>query len=845
MTVAAAPEFVTAVGDDVTENFTFDKPVFATSELSVFTFDPATDTLPQLVDPANYTVQLLAEYAGANVIFDTAPADGIKVGIVRHLPLAQTVDVGDTEYVPPSELEKALDRVVLMMQQAEGIADRAVQDDPFDFTAAARANRALVYDNDGRIIYSDGRVMFSGSGVPSAGIGIDGDFYIDTAAKSIYGPKSGGAWGSGVIMSVGDMLKATYDPLAVAGDAFDMDNMADGAAKVAMTAAERAKVGHLTVTQAVDLDAMETRVNELDASVILMGSWDASVGTFPGGGTAQNGESWIVSAGGTVDGVVFSVNDRIVALADNASTTIYAANWLKLDYTDQVLSVNGEVGAVVLDPDDLDDSATANKFTDAADIAKLAGIEANATADQTVTEILADSFTPSHTGGVARTLRSKVEEIVSVKDFGAVGDSTGTGAGTDDKAALDLAEAAGAGPVFFPTGGYRLSTAPTLTRPIVGLGIDFYKDDASEYLPRFQYDFGTKDEPYFWLKKVNASGDYTDTPTVYTFVPELTALYIEHVNAAGYQQNLDGSGGGRTTAPTIRVYKLHSGYGDAPAYSAALGITRHAGWASVTNWLGHNALSVLGGRVDANTENVNVAGIELHLADAGHDNVAAPGFILDMERTGANTAGYETPWLGFRVQNTAVGGVPIDAAFQVVADANVGLDLAGADFQTAQAAIALAANQRIYFNADPFSAASDQWFAGNNGAALNSTYITYSSTLPGYTFVLNNNSELQISSTQTTIPSNKLKVNVGDIEATGGNILAVAGSVSDVVGRLQAVPRSTTAALAAIGNAINTANKFSGKVVINTTTAAIVTANGATAGAVWLALDGTTAHTPA
>jgi hypothetical protein len=36
----------------------------------------------------------------------------------------------------------------------------------------------------------------SGSGAPSAGLGVDGDFYIDTAADTIYGPKASGSWGS-------------------------------------------------------------------------------------------------------------------------------------------------------------------------------------------------------------------------------------------------------------------------------------------------------------------------------------------------------------------------------------------------------------------------------------------------------------------------------------------------------------------------------------------------------------------------------------------------------------------------------------------------------------------------
>jgi len=50
-------------------------------------------------------------------------------------------------------------------------------------------------------------------------------------------------------------------------------------------------------------------------------------------------------------------------------------------------SVNGATGVVVLDADDIDDTSTTNKFTTAAEISKLAGIESGATADQTDAEI--------------------------------------------------------------------------------------------------------------------------------------------------------------------------------------------------------------------------------------------------------------------------------------------------------------------------------------------------------------------------------------------------------------------------------------------------------------------------
>jgi hypothetical protein len=144
------------------------------------------------------------------------------------------------------------------------------------------------------------------------------------------------------------------------------------ATTAAFTTAQETKLGHITVTQAVDLDAIETRVNALDASVILMGTWDASAGTFPGGGTAQAGQSWIVSVGGVVGGVVFVANDRIVAIADNASTSTYAANWHHLDYTDAVLSVAGRTGAVTLAVNDLTDaSANGRSLISAANYAAM------------------------------------------------------------------------------------------------------------------------------------------------------------------------------------------------------------------------------------------------------------------------------------------------------------------------------------------------------------------------------------------------------------------------------------------------------------------------------------------
>ncbi|MER9402411.1 hypothetical protein NKI46_30680 [Mesorhizobium sp. M0615] len=62
------------------------------------------------------------------------------------------------------------------------------------------------------------------------------------------------------------------------------------------------KLGFITVTGNVDLDDLRAKVLGLDQAIILKGTWDASVGSFPGAGVAQAGFTYIVSTGGTVNG---------------------------------------------------------------------------------------------------------------------------------------------------------------------------------------------------------------------------------------------------------------------------------------------------------------------------------------------------------------------------------------------------------------------------------------------------------------------------------------------------------------------------------------------------------------
>lgn len=67
------------------------------------------------------------------------------------------------------------------------------------------------------------------------------------------------------------------------------------------------------------------------------------------------------------------------------------------------------------------------------------------------------NYTPSGVGAVARTVQAKLREVVSVKDFGALGNDS-----TDDAASIQSALNAGTGIVWAPPGTYRVSVSSTV-----------------------------------------------------------------------------------------------------------------------------------------------------------------------------------------------------------------------------------------------------------------------------------------------------------------------------------------------------------------------------------------------
>lgn len=113
--------------------------------------------------------------------------------------------------------------------------------------------------------------------------------------------------------------------------------------------------------------------------------------------------------GSAANVLTLSSTNLILSRGDGSTDTVDLSSFL--DDTNTVTSVNTQTGDVVLDADDISDASTTNKFTSAAEISKLAGIEAGATADQTGAEIKSLYEGEANTNAFTDALLSKLNSI--------------------------------------------------------------------------------------------------------------------------------------------------------------------------------------------------------------------------------------------------------------------------------------------------------------------------------------------------------------------------------------------------------------------------------------------------
>ena len=113
---------------------------------------------------------------------------------------------------------------------------------------------------------------------------------------------------------------------------------------------------HYTIKAQAAAAAAQSAVASVTNALYFVGAWDASGNTAPPApaivnGSPQGSPMYKVSVSGVIDSVDYEPNDSIVF--DNANSTHDGTNWtlekwFKIDNTENVVSVNGSQGVVVI-----------------------------------------------------------------------------------------------------------------------------------------------------------------------------------------------------------------------------------------------------------------------------------------------------------------------------------------------------------------------------------------------------------------------------------------------------------------------------------------------------------------
>ena len=159
MTVSTSDNVKDFAGDDSTVAFDYPYAFFNTTELVVYVIDSVgAETLQ--TETTDYSVSGGSGSTGT-VTMVTAPATGETLRIQRVLPITQGIDAVNGNTNDAEVMEASLDKLTMMIQQVNELANRALRISAFDLRdgadmvfpdAATRASRFPVFDANGVMV---------------------------------------------------------------------------------------------------------------------------------------------------------------------------------------------------------------------------------------------------------------------------------------------------------------------------------------------------------------------------------------------------------------------------------------------------------------------------------------------------------------------------------------------------------------------------------------------------------------------------------------------------------------------------------------------------------------------
>jgi hypothetical protein len=215
--------------------FGFAFPVYAAADVDVWRQRGAAVDLLTL--GTHYTVTGAGEQSGGSVVLTSGALAGDIIAIHGDLLKQRATSFIGGNPFKTAFIDADLNRLAVMVQELAREVGRAIRRAPVDETAgslnlpldvtentilALNASGALIglvaasFQGDPGPAGPAGISVRSGMGAPSGATGNNGDFYIDIAEYDLYGPKTGGVWGTGVSL-VGPAGAGTGDVTGPAG----------------------------------------------------------------------------------------------------------------------------------------------------------------------------------------------------------------------------------------------------------------------------------------------------------------------------------------------------------------------------------------------------------------------------------------------------------------------------------------------------------------------------------------------------------------------------------------------------------------------------------------------------
>lgn len=311
-------------GNGSTTVFAWSTPLYNTTDLKAILTDAnGTDSVP------SYTVVIASDNGSATVTLDTAPAVGETLTIYLDVELHQEDDYPEGGEFPEDTFQDQLNRAALQDQGQQQQIDRSLK-------------IPITVDKTGGGVSTE---------LPKP--------------EALHLWRWNAANNAIENISIDELVTSSYDTGNYSTDQFAAG--VDFTAGSSTTLTLGASVGTENNTQ-VYFDGVYQNKSSYTVSAGVI-TFDAAIPASVA--TIEVVRAGVLTASTVADGAITTAK-----IEDSAVTTAKIAD-------DAVTSAKIATGAVVadgigFDVDDLDDSATTNKFTTAADISKLAGIEAGA-----------------------------------------------------------------------------------------------------------------------------------------------------------------------------------------------------------------------------------------------------------------------------------------------------------------------------------------------------------------------------------------------------------------------------------------------------------------------------------